>query len=222
MTAVKTLRMIAAGERPLGGLLHTTRLEAFGVVAYGEEAIVEQFACNPLALSEQSVVIDVPGHIAIFDAEAAIIADLYGGNVARLWRLGGGEPADTEAGISVSFDPDLTQASGDVLFAATDHPELATDAVDFVQRAGRKLLQTRHEERGKRAYRARAFVVRAFGDATSGVVLFAVYRLTGDAVRESGFAMAAMRWTTDKMYIVRDWAGETAVTLRQWTPRIGN
>jgi hypothetical protein len=116
----------------------------------------------------------------------------------------------------------LTQARGDVLFAATDHPELATDAVEYVQHAGSRLLQTDNEERDRRAFRARAFVIRAFGDTTGGAALFAVYRLSGNPASQNGFAMAAVRWTTNDVHIVRDLAGEVAAMRRPWTPRIAN
>ena len=215
MSAVETLRMLAAGERPATGLLHTARLEAFGVEVYGEEAIVESFSRAPLVLSDAATVVETPGHLAIFDSETALVADLYGGNIARIWLLGDGEARDGEAGISVVFDPDLAQARGDVFLAASDHPALATEAVERAIAAGRAITRDN-------SYRARAFAIRAFGTAAEGAALFAVYRLTGEPARTSGFAMAAVCWTHDSLQIVRDLAGEAAISRRRWTPRIGD
>jgi hypothetical protein len=217
MSASETLRMLAAGERPGAGLLHIVRLEAFGVESYGEEAVVEVFSRHPLKFSDELVIAEAPGHIAAFDGANALIGDLYGNNISRLWRLGGGQPFEAEAGISVVFDPDLAQARGDVFFTASDHPALATDAADRAIDAGRAI--TRDSDK---RYRSRAFTVRAFGTATEGIALFAVYRLSGAPVRTSGFAMAAAHWTPDGLHIFRDFAGEQGVAERAWTPRIGD
>jgi hypothetical protein len=221
MTAVKTLHLLATGERPATGLLHSIRLEARGVEAYGEEAIVDQFRSDPFTISEAARIVEAPGHIAIFDGSTALVADLYGANIARLWRLGVGHPLDAEQGISVVFDPDLAQSRGDVFMVASDHPELAPNAVDAVVLAGRALLQAGDPQQQDSAFRTRAFAIRAFGRESDGVALFAVYRLTGTPVRESGFAMAAACWRSDERHIVRDRAGEASVLRRPWTPRIG-
>ena len=216
MSAVETLRMLAAGERPITGLLHTARLEAFGVEVYGEEAIVESFRRAPFVLSDTATTVCAPGHIAIFDGDTALVADLAGESVARLWRLGNGDPVEAERGVSVIFDPDLMQARGDVFVAATDHPELAAEALECVVLAGRAIAR---DDPG--AYRTRAFAVRAFGSADDGVALFAVHRLVGETVRAAGFAMAAVRWTPQGLLVVCDQSGEEAVVERPWTPRIG-
>ncbi len=220
MSALDTLRMLAAGGRPESGLLHTLRLEAFGIEVYGEEAVLESFQGDAFELDDNATVVEAPGHIAIFDSDTALVADLHGTNIARLWRLGGGEHLDAERAISVVFDPDLAQARGDVFFATSDHPQLSVDAADRVRLAGRTIARADHLEDDHNTYRTRAFVIRAFGSAVEGVALCAVYRLTGDPVRESGFAMAAAHWTSAGLHIVRDRAGEAAASIRPWTPRI--
>ena len=216
MSAVETLRMLARGERPANGLLHTARLEALGIEAYGEEAIVESFRRAPFDLSDSAAVIAAPGHVAMFDGDTALVADLYGDNIARIWHLYDGDPVEGEPGISVVFDPDLAQARGDVFMAASDHPALAADAAANVLLAGRAIARDELH-----AYRTRAFAIRAFGTAAHGAALFAVHRLTGAAERTAGFAMAAARWTPDGLQIVCDEAGEASVAERLWTPRIG-
>jgi hypothetical protein len=223
MTALDTLQQLAAGKRPVSGLLHTARLEAMGVEAYGEEAIVESFRRAPMLISDPAKVVIAPGNLAIFDKHQALFADCYGDNISRVWRLGKGDPIESERGVSVVFDVDLAQMRGDVFVAASDHPTLTPDALTAVISAGQALARDDDpsDDRGS-AYRSRAFVVRAFGTAAEGAALFAVYRLGGipTAARWSGFAMAAAHWTNDEVEIVRDIAGEAALARRLWTPRI--
>ena len=90
MSAVETLRALASGARPPSGLLHTARLTAFGVEAYGEEAIVKNLRRAPFDLSDGAAILEVPGHLAIFDGEMALVADLCCDNIARIWLLGDG------------------------------------------------------------------------------------------------------------------------------------
>ncbi len=215
MTAIDTLRRLAAGEQPRSGLLHTTRLEAFGTEHYGEEAIVEAFRLHPQPLTDKAVVVTDPGHLAIFDGSTALVADLHGELIGRIWRLGEGEPCRGEPRISVAFDPDLAQARGDVFAVASDHPALEPTAFDRVLEAGRDIARD-----DPAAYRTRAFALRAFGSAVDGAALFAVHRLAGQPVRTSGFALAAAHWTSEGSVIVRDRCGEAALRAAVWSPSI--
>lgn len=216
MSAVETLRVLAAGGCPASGLLHTARLEAFGAEVYGEEAVVESFRRKPFELSVTATIVKAPGHVAIFDGDTALIADLSEENIARIWRLGTGDAVAGERGVSVAFDPDLAQARGAVFESATDHPALAAEAVECLLLAGRAVVRDNPD-----TYRTRAFALRAFGAINGGAALFAVYCLAGDPKRSSGFALAAARWTSDGIQIIRDRAGESALTERAWTPRVG-
>ena len=216
MIALETLQMLAAGQRPTSGLLHTARLAAFGTEFYGEEAIVEAFRRAPQTISDAAAVLGCRGHIAIFDSDTALFADLHGESIARIWRLGDGVPAAGEPAISVAFDPDLAQARGDVFAAATDHPALAPDAFEKLLQAGRTIAHA-----DPAAYRTRAIAVRAFGSATEGSALFAVHRLIGNPRRTAGFAMAAVRWTSDGLTTFKDRSGEAAAVTGAWTPCIG-
>ncbi len=213
MSAAETLRTLAAGKRPTSGLLHTARLEAFGAEVYGEEAIVESFRYAPFELSNAAIAVEASGHVAIFDGDTALIADLSGENIARIWRLGAGAAVSGEPGVSVAFDPDLAQARGAVFVAATDHPVLAAEALEWVERTGRAVVCD-----DPNPYRARAFALRAFGTMEQGAALFAVYRLVGEPKRSSGFSLAAAHWSSGDFQIVRDAAGESAVIERAWTP----
>lgn len=216
MSAVETLRTMLAGGRPTFGLLHTARLAAFGAEFYGEEAIIEAFRRENHVLSDAASVLASPGHIAIFDKDTVVFADLYGELIARIWLLGDGNPAAGETGVSVAFDPDLAQARGDVFAAASDHPALEPDAFEKVLQAGRSIAHGDHT-----SYRTRAIALRAFGSASAGSALFAVHRLVGNPRRTPGFAMVAVRWAPDGLTIARDRSGEAASLAAAWTPCIG-
>jgi hypothetical protein len=216
MSGLETLRMLAAGERPASGLLHTARLSAFGSKFYGAEAIVEALQRDPRPLSDAAQVLAASGHIAIFDGDTAIFADLHREQVGRIWLLGNGQPAARETALSVAFDPDLAQARGDVFAAVSDHPSLEPDAFEQVLSAGRTIAND-----DPTSYRTRAFCVRAFGSPAQGAALFAVHRLADQPVRTSGFAMAAAHWAPGGLTIIRDRSGEAALTEAAWTPRIG-
>lgn len=216
MSAIETLAALRAGERPDGGLLHSARLHAFGSEVYGEEAIVARFRTLPYVVADDQRVVEAPGHIALFAGAGAMVADLAEGGIARLWSVGPGAPLLPEAGISVIFDPDLAQARGDVFFAASDHPALDPHAAARVATIGAALA------RDDRSYRARAFVIRAFGTADEGAMLVALHRQSADEPRTLGFVHVAARWQGDATTIVRDDAGEAAVALTPWTPHIGD
>jgi hypothetical protein len=222
---LQSLFSIARGERPKGELLPPCRLEAFGSVFYGEEAIVLSFRRAPLVFSEHSTVVEADGHLAIFDGETVLIADVYGSAVSRLWRLGTGRPAEAERALAVPFDPDLVQSRGDLAMRAEDHPALTPNAVPHVEMIGQSVARGWSVEDGPAPYRLRSFLLRAFTQAGSGVALFATHRLGPTAVRTIGFSYAAalFRMEGDKFgthRVVRDRAGEAAIESRQWTPRV--
>jgi len=216
MSAVETLRTLASGERPAAGLLHSCCLDAFGVEVYGEEAIVQTFRRRVTAFADSATIIEAPGHVGIFDGQTALVADLFDANVGRIWRLGEGLPLDAEPGVSVSFDPDLNQARGNLFMATSDHPALSSDAFPLVVQAGETITRV-----GATDYRARAFLIRAFGTVNSGAALFAVYRLSGEETLKSGFAMAATYWNGPVVRLIIDRSGAAAIAERPWTPRVG-
>ena len=214
-----TLRSIAAGNPAPNGLLHTIRLEAFGMEFYGEEAVTDCFRRAPMIFGDATVVVESVGHIGIFDGETALIADVQDGNVTRIWRLCAGEGRAGEPAICVAFDPDLAQARGDIFFRASDHPALAIDAADALLSVARDAVRG-GDWPDPKPYRARVFTIRAFGSAAEGAALFAIYRLVGDPVRHSGFATVAAHWKSGTHRLVRDGAGLASVAHRPWTPRI--
>lgn len=186
----------------VGGAAHPAvlgacRLESGGVDVFGSEAVIDAFRRAPLAL-DGAVLVDSAQGAALFAGGEAVFADLYGAHIGRLWRVGQAGPGTPEPAVGVAFDPDLAQARAAVLFAASDHPGLAADAAARVAAAGRTIIDDPAQ------FRARAFVVRAFGDARSGAALFAVHALAAQFVRTASLTMAAACWDGDAVRIVRD------------------
>lgn len=209
MSIADHLAALAAGRRPADdGMLGNCRLEWRGGEAYGEEAILEAFRLAPFD-GTGSVLIETPASAAWIGYEGALVADVYDGRIGRLWRIGDGEAPEPEPAVSVAFDPDLRQSRGDVLIEATDHPDLAADALPEVIAAGHALLAS---DAPPPLHRARAFCVRAFTAASETAALFAVHRLTGGAVRGGGFGYAAVMIGGAS---VADHAPD-----RPWTPRL--
>ena len=214
MSALETLCTLASGLRPARGLLHNCRFEGFGVESYGIEAIVELIGKAPFKLSPDAFLVETSNHIAVFDGDRVVFADLFDGNIGRLWVLGPDGFAGNEPLFAAPFDPDMDQAGGDVFFAAADHPDLAGDAAPNVVAAGRMIVA---EANGPRT---RAFAIRAFGSADKGVVLFAVFRLRLDQQDVAGFHLMAAPWDTEGHHIIRDVGGEAALASSRWCPRV--
>ena len=224
MSALIALRRIAAGERPHGELLPPCRLEAFGLVGYGEEAIVQSFRSAPLEISSSAEVVLAEGHIAVFDGEHALFADLYGEDIARIWRLGPGQPTMGEPAIGVPFDPDLWQSRRDVALRREDHPALSEDGAAAAEAIGRDLARKWQSGGDPCDYRVRPFLLRAFSAGERGAALFAIYRLGPLAQRSAGFSLAAASFQVvggklSGYTVIRDQAGETAVHEALWRPR---
>ena len=209
MNAADVMRALARGERPGDRLLGACRLEWAGAEAFGEEAILELFAAAPLDLAGAQAVETATGCALIAD-DVALVADLYGGRIGRLWRIGAGEPPGVEPIVAVAFDPDLRQERGGIYLRVEDHPDLAADALPRVTAAGEALI----DRRNLVAHRARAFAVRVFSAGERTAALFAVHHLSTGAVRQAGFAYAAALIAGD-MRLVRDQR-----PLRDWTPRL--
>ena len=187
MSVAQAMTSIALGDAP-PRLLHSCRLEVGGFDAFGVEAISDAFRRDPVPL-EDAVVVEDAVHFAAITGDQALFADLYDGHVGRLWRAGRPAPHAPEPFVAVPFDPDLTQARGDIQFAASDHPNLAPDAGPRVRDSGLAILA--HD---RFAWRSRAFCIRAFGEAQHGAALYAVYRMTSERVRSSGFGYAVAVW----------------------------
>lgn len=220
MNAENILRAIAAGT-PIAAdaLLQTCRATAFGSDFYGAEAIIEAFRRQPV--ESEARFVGCPGHAALLWADRALIADLAGAHVARLWRLGPDAPVEREPAISVPFDADLSQMPAAVAFAASDHPALAPHDIDAILAAGAALADEWRNVDGEPAAHARPFCIRAFSDGNAFVALFAVHVVDGAGTRHAGFVHAAAIGGADGTAIIRDEAGEAARHAMPWRPRIG-
>ncbi len=226
MSARTALLALAAGQRPAGALLPPVRLHAGGAELFGEEAAVHAFRRAPIVFSDAAEVLEADGHVAIFEGENALFASTYGDLIARIWRLGPGEPGAVEPAIGVPFDTDLRQSRVDVAFRAEDHPALAADAAAAVVAIGANLAHGWAAGEGEGAYRTRPFVLRAFSNGDRGAALFALFRLGPDAVRSAGFSFAAVRFRFDgsgvaEHHVVRDLSGEAAVGAAPWRAHVG-
>jgi hypothetical protein len=197
MSAAEELRSLLAGRRPAAGLLQTVRLELGGTEFYGEEAVLERGRAAPVDLARAEEVRG-PAGLALFGESVAAVADLHGERVGRVWVLGALPPAEPEAAVMVAFDPDLLQARAAVFLDAADHPDAAPPLLDRLAAAGARLVEA------EPGYRARAFLIRAWGDAARGAGLFAVHRLGPGPVRASGWSYAAVRVTAEEERVVAD------------------
>jgi hypothetical protein len=223
MSGLDALAQLASGKRPDADLLPACRLEAFGAEFFGEEAIVQAFRQAPVRFTTEAVAVQTERQVAVFERDMALIVDVYGSHIARVWRLGPGDPGVAEPSIGVPFDPDLMQSRGDLAFRAEDHPLLAPSQAVRLAEAGQRLARDWTEDDGAVHHRVRTFLLRAFSNSTSTAGLFAVHRLGGGAARAVGFSYAAILLSHQagvEPLIVQDQAGQAACEAARWTPRI--
>jgi hypothetical protein len=213
MSVLSHLRSLSLGERPgQDALLGAARCAWGAGELVGEEAILAGFVATPFAIDEETVAVETSQSAALIGDGRALVADLYGGRIGRLWRIGALEPPPAERSVDVPFDPDMRQARGDLCFREGDHPELAPEAVTPLMDAIRGLVE---RERSRGRLRVRAFTVRAFGNRDGSAALVSLFTLGNESVRTAGFSYAAVYAAP---------AGARAVAdpppSRSWTPRL--
>ncbi|PAX07726.1 hypothetical protein [Sphingomonas lenta] len=206
MSAADDLVTLFGGRRPAGGVLQNCRMEAGGGDFYGEEAILERCRAVPVELVV-AVPVSGPRGIALFGDGVAVVADLYGERIGRIWVVGATGPAEPEPAVAVPFDPDLAQARGGVSVDAADHPDVDEALLDRLASTGMRLVEEASADGP--AYRVRAFLIRAWGEGSRGAGLFALHRLGPGPVRTSGFGYAAVLVDGAEEHIVRDGADRT-------------
>ena len=202
MTTADTLRALAMGTPMDDSILPACRLESGNVDSFGAEAVGDALRRAPVAALDRAVTIAGPGHCALFTDTEALVADLWDGRIGRLWRIGQRDPWVAEPAVAVAFDPDLRQARADVFVSETDHPALDRGGLDKIASLGRALVHDTRSEYA--AYRSRAFVIRAFGDASRGAGLFAIHALAANPVRTPSLTYAAVRWDVAVTQSLRD------------------
>lgn len=220
MSVIEALRVLAAGNPVPGGtLLQTCRLSALGADFYGEEDVIELFRRAPLG-SDPPEAVSAAGHAALLWPDKALVADISGQHVARLWRLGPGEPALREPALAVPFDPDMAENPQAVQFEPGDHPSLDTPFAEAVRNAGERLSREWTLPDGTPPSRARPFAIRAFSDADRTVALFAVHVLGGRGERHAGFVHASAHIRDGETALVLDLSGAHALIAAPWLPSI--
>jgi hypothetical protein len=216
MTALASLTALAAGERPNGGLTQACRLQAFGVEHHGEEQIVSNFRAAPFVPTGSAHIVQTENHLAIVETDRALVADVMGGVMNRIWRLDDGDPSVQEQSVSVPFDPDLNQARGDLAWSASDHPDADPKILARLAEAGVQLAR-QAQGFGVEPYRSRTFLIRAFSEGAAGVGLFAVHRMTGP-VRTPGWShlLVHVAASAPGFSLVRDSSGDAAAAQTPW------
>lgn len=223
MSALETLRAIAAGDRAARGLLQDCRYQGCGVRAFGRAPILEHFRAYPLDLAAARPIVETPRAIALIDPAAgtALIADLSDGHIARLWRLGDTlADAPSPPAVSVPVDPDCSQLAGGLLFRAADHPELAPEHEAMIA-----ALEPVFASADPTAFRVRAAITRAFSQGPRGVALAAlqVWSAGGHRARRDTHALVSFLAPGGALAhhaLIVDTAGGRAAHARAWTPRL--
>lgn len=218
MSGEAMLRALAAGERVPGGtVLQNARMSAGSRELYGEEEILAFFASHRLGSDLRALTVE---RLAVlYSDREALFAELCGAHVARLWRLGPGEPFEAEPAISVPSDADLMQACGELLLDPSDHPDLAATDVARLEAAGPDIACAWSGGESSGLLRARSFCLRAFSAGGKVAGLFSVSIVAGACTRISGFVHAAAILDGETL-VIRDSAGWDALQRSVWQPRV--
>lgn len=215
MSVLDHLHALARGNRPPDdGLLANTRCAWGNGELLGEEAILAAFSERPFAIESELFTVETSQGAALIGEHDALVADLYGGRIGRLWRVGPGISFPPELAIDVAFDPDMRQARGDLNFCPEDHPELDPAAGERLLAAAADFT---HQVKCEGKLRVRAFGVRAFGNPKASAALLSLYALGNETNRTASFSYAVIGAAlgSDVIRVVREQAQP-----RDWTPRL--
>jgi hypothetical protein len=215
MSALDHLRALARGTLPADdGLLGNARCAWGRGVLISGEAILAAFAARPFDVEGDLHEVESPQGAALIGQDGALVADLYGGRIGRLWRVGRGIVHPPEQAVDVAFDPDMRQERGGLSFRAEDHPDLDPAAAEQLLAAAGAVIDLRRSE-GK--LRVRAFVVRAFGKPGASAALLSLHSLSNDMSRAASFSYAVIGagpGSSDVRVVSEE------AQPRDWTPRI--
>ena len=214
MTGLDHLKILAQGTRPQNdGLLGNTSFTWGNQTSLGEESILATFTASPFAVEDGMLAVETPMAAALIGANSALVADLYGGRIGRLWRVGGEMTSDAGQAVDVAFDTDMRQERGHLHFRAEDHPGLAPQACDKLLAASAAVID---QIRQNGNLRARGFILRAFGDAHVSTALMSIFTLGNQSRRSASFDYAVIGIQPDGE--ARSICGRS--NPREWTPRL--
>lgn len=188
MSAIEAL---AAGSIDLESLWGACRMESGDCEGFGVEAIADMLRRAPFPEQAPSF-----SHGALegrITDDQALLIERNGPVAVRIWRIGVQPSGQGEKGVMVPFDTDLAQAQRDV-FADIADPGLCECAVSHARAILARLD----------AFRSRAFVLRAGGDAGDGVALYQLYTLSAGRTHRPMQARALARWQGDDVTLITD------------------
>ncbi|MGB7419832.1 MAG: hypothetical protein WA918_11690 [Erythrobacter sp.] len=215
MSGLQHLETLARGDRPEnGGLLGTAKLSWSRVDRLSEEDILAVFAHDPFNVGKVALMIETETGAAIVSDSTALLADLYGGRIGRVWRIGDEVEEEHEPVLHVAFDTDMDQGrSAAVHFRPEDHPDLSAHWREKVLGQIEELIA---DQRRAGALRTRAFVIRAWGNEAGAVALVSLFSLSSTSQRSANMAYAVVASDCDG----RKFAVIAKTSAGDWTPRL--
>jgi hypothetical protein len=223
----------SSGKSGVHAILHNCRLEGAGVSLYGCEPIVE-FLRSEAPAPEELQVVRGRQFAALFAGTArgpiALVADLYGEHIARLWYLA---PTSLHARrperVDVPFDPTFGQQTPSVGFDPVDYPELSAAHVSRVLALATGFLEYGPTtsaiplRSAAQLSRLRPYVLRAFSDGEMAATLIVVVALRSDGQPGLVQFPIAARLPSDlsaDATVVADEAECDAELARSWQPSL--
>ncbi|MGB6229422.1 MAG: hypothetical protein WBF53_04770 [Litorimonas sp.] len=214
MTAIANLRCIAEGRRPENdGLLGSARYRWGALDLIGEEDILSDFRREPIEFGDADVALASNGSAVLLSDRSALVADLHGGRIGRIWRIGRTDGSASQLpSIDVAFDVDLHQSRREwIAFRSEDHPELDSRLQDALLEASMNCLADLAIE----ALRVRGFVVRAFSVGETCAALLSIYTLSRGERRSPQSRYAVVSVSSDGTIV----SALDPLYHSDWTPR---
>ncbi|MBA3811135.1 MAG: hypothetical protein H0X27_05730 [Caulobacteraceae bacterium] len=222
--ALGALADVAAGRRPAdGALLQNCALDGFGVRAFGREPILGLFRQAAMEIGDHALAVEGEAGLLVEHAGQALFADLYDGNLGRLWLIGGPVLGRPEPVIALARDLDLDQREGDLIFDRRDFAGLRADHAERLDQIARGLALP--SSRGAPspvidAFSIRAIVIRAFSAGTDAAALLVLAGTLAADRRTPFTTFAALRLAeAGEPRVIVDQAGIVRSREAPWTPR---
>lgn len=188
MTTVDAPSIGTIDLQPLWG---ACRMESADCEAFGIEAIADMLRRMPFPATAASFS-DGALEVRIAGSQALLI-ERQGAVTVRIWRVGVAPNGQGEKGVMVPFDTDLAQARGDVFADIADSGLHAATVCH-----ARAILAELD------AFRSRAFVLRATGNANAGMALYQLYTLSAGRTHRPMQARALAQWQGGDVALITD------------------